>query len=368
MKGLLTSLMLILFSGAALADEGSGPLTMRVDCAHLHQALNMSPRPLIVEFTGTCEEDVTIPGDDITLRGADSSATVVGTVTLIGRSRVTLEGFTVRETGPAGPPGSRIGDAVIILSGQSIRLSQIKVVNAANTGMDIEGSWVELNDCEVTDPVFLGIGAALGSVVHVSGGLTVTGSDGNGIMVADAAQMQFQARSNVVLTDNAGTGLFVQLKGHVFAHGGSRLTSMRNSFGINVVDHGNLVYGGSRITVANNTFFGIQVGQLADWTVVAGTIPNLSIVDNGGPGFLISRQAFVRLRENTTITGNAGPGIVADGAGLAVRGSTIQNNNSGNGDVILAFGTNATFDGGNTFGTPLTCDGTILVRGQFACP
>ena len=371
-KSLVLSLSLFsLFLGTAYADNS--PQTIEVDCAEggsLPQALEKHDhaKPLIVTFTGTCTGHFAIPGDDITLRGGDSSATIVGSVTIDGRARVRLESFTVRDTGPAGPPGSRIGDGIIILTSQDIHLKQMQVLNAANAGIDIEDSWVELTDCLVDNPDFLGIGIALGSVVHVAGSLTVTNSNGNGIMVADAAQAQFQFRSNVVVSDNAGTGLFVQLKGHVFAHGGSRITSTRNGSGISVVDHGNVVYGGSRITVSNNTGFGVQVGQLADWTVVAGTTPNVSIIDNGGPGFLVSRQAFVRLRENTTITGNGGPGLVVDGAGVAVRGSTVQNNNGGRGDVILAFGSNATFDGNNTFGTPLVCDGTVLVRGQFACP
>ncbi len=66
--------LLVLSGGAALAD---GPHTVQVDCAQgmtLDQALGLHPRPLVVEFTGTCDQDVTIPGDNITLRGADASA------------------------------------------------------------------------------------------------------------------------------------------------------------------------------------------------------------------------------------------------------------------------------------------------------
>ena len=79
------------------------------------------------------------------------------------------------------------------------------------------------------------------------------------------------------------------------------------------------------------------------------------------------RNAFLRLRENTTISGNAGPGLVVDGANVAVRGTTIQSNNGNHGDVLLNFGSGATFDGGNTFGTPIGCDGTARARGQFQC-
>ena len=79
------------------------------------------------------------------------------------------------------------------------------------------------------------------------------------------------------------------------------------------------------------------------------------------------RNAFMRLRENTNISGNAGPGLVVDGANVAIRGTTIQGNNNHQGDVLLNFGSGATFDGGDTLGTPIVCDGTSRSRGQFQC-
>jgi hypothetical protein len=159
----------------------------------------------------------------------------------------------------------------------------------------------------------------------------------------------------------------VQLGGHATIHGESHVVADRNGIGINVVDHGNLVYGDATIEVANNRFIGIQVGQQGDWTVFAGIIPTLTVTNNGGPGIAVIRSSFVRLRENATISGNAGPGLLVDAANVAVRGTTIQNNNGGQGDVVLTFGSGATFDGGDTFGTPPVCDGTVRSRGQFQC-
>ena len=368
--GLLVSLGITMLSAeAALAGHGQAPHTERVDCAQgktLSQALDMHPRPLIVEFTGTCTGDITIPGDDITLRGADASATVVGTITIEGHSRVTLEDLTVRDV----PPGSaitRIGHGIVVASGQGITLRKLNVVNAGNIGIDIESSTVHMTDCTITRSRRHGLSVSFGAVLDVRGSLSVDQSGLIGIVVTDEAQIQMSSMSQVSTIDNLGGGLVIQLQSHVTVHGGTHLMVSRNGSGIAVVDDGSIIYGPVTIDVIGNRGFGVQVGQLADWTLFPGVLPNLTIADNLGPGFLVIRNAFVRLRENTTITGNAGPGLVVDEAGVAIRGTTIQNNNPA-GDVFLAFGAKATFDGGNTFGTPIVCDGTVIARGQFLCP
>lgn len=366
-------LLLSLFAlslGTAHADS-DGPQTVRVDCADeetLAKALERKhhTKPLIVEFTGTCTGNVEIPDDDITLRGADSSATVIGTVSVIGRSRVTLENFTIRDT-PIGNPTTRDGNGIVAVAAQYVTLQGMTVLNTGNIGIDIEDSTVIVIDTTSNGSRRFGLAAVFGSVVEVKGTLTTTGNRLGGIVITDTAQIQFYTRARVITTDNQGPGLIVQLHGRATLHGGVVLDVKRNGGGILVVDLGNLVYGFATINISENLGFGLQVGQLADWTLIAATGSNVNITNNLGPGVIVSRQAFVRLRENTTITGNAGPGIVVDGAGVAIRGATIQGNNNGNGDVVLVFGTNATFDAPSTIGTPIFCDGTVLVRGAHAC-
>ena len=365
-SGLFLSLGLLTLSGATFATPG--PHTARVNCAQgmtLEQALGLNPRPLIVEFTGVCAQDVTIPGDDITLRGADAGAAIIGTVTIDGRARVRLEDFTVRDT-VVGPPATRIGDGIVVLNSNGIVLERVHVDNAGNISMDLESSTVHLIDCTVTRSRGIGVAVALNSTIQIFNTLSVTQGSGNGIMATDGGDIQFSPRVQVVSSNNAGSGLFVQEKGHVTFHGRSRLTASGNAVGVNVVDHGSVVSGGT-IEASGNLFLGVQVGQLSDWTLFGGVTPTLLIQNNGGPGLVVNRQSFVRMRENTTITGNAGPGVVVDGAGTAIRGATIQGNNNGNGDVVLVFGTNATFDAPSTIGTPIFCDGTVLTRGAHGC-
>lgn len=371
MKSIVSAggLILILLepaTGTAFAQPG--PHTVQVDCAAgetLGHALSKHNRPLIVEFTGTCTGDVLIPGDDITLRGGDASAAIVGTVTIEGHSRVTLESFTVRDV-PPGSPVTRIGNGIVVASGQEVVLRDVDVINAGNIGVDLESSSVRMFDCTISRSRRHGLAVVFGSVLEVRGSLDVNQSGLVGIVVTDDGQIQMSTASQVSTTDNAGAGLSIQLQGHVTLHGGTHLTVSRNGSGISVVDDGSLIYGPVTIEVTNNRGIGVLVGQLSDWTVFGGPAPNLTISDNLGPGFLVIRNSFARLRENAIITNNGGPGLSVDESHVAVRGTTIQNNPAG--DVILTFGSRATFDGGNTVGTPIVCDATVLVRGQFVCP
>ena len=355
----------LMTAGVSHANEAN---THRINCAEgkkLQQALSKNYRPLIVEFTGTCTGDVVIPGDDITLRGGDDTATVVGTVSVIGRSRVTLQDFTIRDV-PPGSPVTRIGDGIVVVSSQDVALLGMNVINAGNIGIDVESGYVRMVDCTVSRSRRHGISAVFGSVVEVRGFLDVNQSGLNGIVLTDHGEMQMATDSQVSSTDNTGTGLVVQLQSHTTLHGGTDLIVSRNGAGISVVDDGSLIFGPVTITVTNNRGNGVLVGQMSDWTVFGGPVPTLTITDNAGAGFLVIRNSFARLRENATIANNGGPGLSVDESHVAVRGTTIQNNTAGN--VTLGFGSRATFDGGNTVPTPIACDGTVLVRGQFACP
>lgn len=371
LKAVLWSLALVLVSGSiAFAKDGDdGGRTVRVDCRHgsraLSHALGPNEKASVVEFTGTCTGEFDVLRDGVTLRGADPSATIVGGPVLVqGHSRVTLQGFTVRDA----PPGDIDGD-----DGKCIRvddsihalLLDLTTINCGNFGIDINSSTGEMEDILVTGSGNVGMALNRDAAFELSGTVKVTQGLGLGVVVSANASLEVQEEATLESTDNQGTGLFIELKGHVTLH--NRIVANRNAIGINVVDQGGIVYGQSSIEVSGNRLIGVQVGQLADWTLIGGVVPEVKIINNLGPGLSVLRNAFVRLRENTTITGNAGPGIIVDGAGVAIRGTTITGNNGGHGDVILNFGSQGTFDGGNTFGTPAVCDTTSRSRGQVVC-
>jgi hypothetical protein len=359
----------LLGAGAALADDENEPRTIRVDCGQgqsLNEALAARARVLVVEFTGTCAGSVTIARGDVTLRGADASATVTGGPVLSeGYSRVTLEGFTVRDTPPAnGDIGFGVG--IRMINTHEVTLRRLTLLNIGNAGLEVNGSTGNMSDISVTGAVVVGISVSLSSEIIVRGTVQVT-RGGNGLIVSEHGELAVNPGASLIMTDNQGTGLISETKGHIAFRNDSHLTADRNAIGIQVVDVGSFVYDRSQIEVAGNRSIGVQVGQLSDWTIVTGVVPTLTVTGNSGPGFFVLRDAFVRLREGTTISGNAGPGLLVDGSNVAVRNATITGNNNGQGDVVLSFYSGATFDNGNTFGTPLNCDGTSHARGQFQC-
>jgi hypothetical protein len=375
-KTVICSLALCLTAtGLAAAEEdgGDGTRTVRVDCSKggsLNDALASKARVLVVEFTGTCAGAVTINRGDVTLRGADASATItVGPIRSQGYSRVTLDSFTLRDT-PLGPPDpnvdSEIGVGIRIINTHELTLSHLTLLNIGNAGIEANACNGTLSDISIADSANVGISLAVSSAMLLRGTVQVTRSS-IGVVVAETAELIVDKDANLIITDNRSTGVLVELKGHIAFRSNTKLVSDRNLIGIQVVDHGAFDYDHTQIEVANNRAIGVQVGQLSDWTVISGVLPDVKIMNNGGPGVFVLRDAFVRLRENTTITGNAGPGLVVDGSNVVVRNTTVTGNNGGQGDVVLTFGSGATFDGGNTFGTPLNCDGTVRARGQFQC-
>src|SRR5580693_515234 len=368
-KAVLFSVALALLStGAAVADDQAGPTTIRVDCGQgqsLAQALASRARVLVVEFTGTCTGRVDVARSDVTLRGADASATVVGgPVVVEGQARVTFDNFTVRDTPPANIE-STAGKGIEVNDSQHVSLSRLTLVNIGNFGIDINASTGDLSNTTVTRAANVGVALNRNAAFELAGTVKVTQGGFVGVIVSANAALEVEEEASLVTTDNGATGLQIELKGHVTLH--SQLIADRNEVGINVVDQGGFIYGNGTIEAANNRVFGVQVGELADWTVVAGAVAGVRVVNNGGPGFSVLRNAFVRLVDGTIITGNGGPGLLVDGAAVAVRGSTISGNNNGQGDVVLNFGSLATFDRSNTLGTPLNCDGTSRARGQFQC-
>jgi hypothetical protein len=371
LKAVLWSLALVLMSGSvALAKDNDGEgHVVRVDCRHgnhsLSHALGPNEKAEVVEFTGTCTGEFDVLRDGVTLRGGDASATIVGGPVLVeGHSRVTLQNFTVRDA----PPGDIDGDdgkGIRVDDSVHAKLIGLTVINCGNFGIDINSSTGEMEDISITGSGNVGMALNRDAAFELSGHVAVTHGNGSGVVVSANASLEIQEDASLAITDNAGNGLLIELKGHVTLH--SQIISDRNAIGINVVDQGGIVYGQSQIEVANNRLIGVQVGQVADWTLIAGVVPEVKIINNGGPGLSVLRNAFVRLRENTTITGNAGPGVIVDGGGVAIRGTTISGNNGGHGDVVLNFGAQGTFDGTNTIGTPAVCDSSSRSRGQIVC-
>jgi hypothetical protein len=369
---LVLGLLIVSTASPALADHQSR--TVRVDCANgetLSAALADridDEKPLVIEFTGTCTESVIIDRDDVTIRGGSSTATLVGRIVVEeSRMRPVFSDFTIRDTPPDPNPNGRLGDAIIFNASLGGVAENLRIINPGGNGILVDdGSQVRMRDVTVTDCGVFGVATGASSGLIVTGKLVTNGCQVAGVQIGFGSQMTLHFDSIIEANDNLSAGLLVQLFGQATFFSGSRLITQRNGAGIQVVNKGSVTYGDCRMDISNNQTFGILVGELSDWTPFGGALPTINVSGNGGAGIGVIRRSFLRLREGTVISSNAGPGLLVDASDIAVRDTSIQNN--GGPSALVLFDSTATFDGGNTFNTPIVCDGTVISRGQFVCP
>lgn len=348
----------------AVSPPGAGPppgtpgpfpasLTVAVDCDAgdtVAEALARRADELRVEVTGTCVEDVEIRRDRTTLVGVAPGAEIVGSpspaipfgggVTVLGASRVTLADLTIRL-------GRR---GVAILDGGAARLERLTVRDQDRDGVLLQGgsqAWIE--DCALLDNAFYGLAVWDGSSVMLGfDGTTVASGNGQvGVLVSNGSDVTGFATTRLEADDNQ-YGVFAQLNGSVQAVG---LSAARNDFGA-VAMLGGVI--GTALEVRDSAIIGVLAtnGGQVD---VGG-----SIEGSGVFGIRANHDATVALR-GAALSGNS-VGMLLDGTEALFVDSTVSD------PVELVFGTRVDFRGGNSFTGGVSCDATVLVRGDVACP
>ena len=304
-RGTVALLLLVGLGLSAGTAEAKLPYTVKVDCGKgeaIGKVLDKADKqkPLVVVVQGTCNENVTIIRDDVTIRG--EGATVIGsdptraTIFLDGARRIVLDNLSV--TGAQdGIFGNR--GATFDLRNCSVRSGRIGVV-AAN------GGTAAVDTCDI-------------------------GPNGqNGILAANSAQLSLtnstvhdSGREGVVAVRNAhirvGQDLLASTVGPVTirANGGAGLVVTENSAGILIAS-----------TLENNAGNGVFVGRGSNAQVGVGSLgvlgPN-TIQNNGGTGVGVF-QASQALINGNTIQLNAGDGVFAEGSSITVISNTILSN------------------------------------------
>ncbi len=329
---------------------------LRVNCDKGHslqRALDRRAERLVVEFKGTCSEEVIIDRDHTTLRGANPSALIVGSVTITGASNVVLENFSVRDAPNAG---------VFVLLNSGAKLDGLTIENSAIRGILLEGSAALIGNTTVVGGSSVGILIRTSRVeffgsVHVSecGVAGISSTDGS-VVLANPADLT---------VDNNFLGYVTQLSSETTIANGSLIANNNNLAGILIASHGMFVHGTAVIEANDNQVFGIWVDELSAWSPFVGFGAQVSANNNGADGVKVERTATMQFTNATTVENNAGKGITVDNATLVLGGTTVSGN--GGGDIELTYGSHADFNG-NTLATPLICDGTVMVRGDESCP
>jgi hypothetical protein len=349
----------------ALGFPGGGPptgtpgpfpesLTVAVDCDAgdtIADALAQRADELRVEITGSCVEDVLIRRDRTTLVGVAAGAEIVGSppppvpfsfvsgvVAVTGASRVTLADLTIRD-------GHR---GVNLHEGAAARLERLTIRDQMNHGLLLQGgsqAWVE--DCSIVDNGGFGIAAWEASSVQLAfDATTVVSRNFAGAVVSGSSDLLGFQTSRLEADDNQ-FGLVAQLNGSIQGVG---LVARGNDVGVWALLGGAISTGAE---VRDSSEVGVYASD-------GGQVDIQGTVEDGGIwGVLGEYDATVAFRG--TISGNP-VGMTLDATEAWIANATVTD------PVELSFGTRVDFAGGNSFTGGVSCDGTVLVRGDVACP
>lgn len=314
-----------------------------VDCAKgqtISSALEKgdSRKPLVLTVRGTCNENVSIDRDDVTLRSDGLSiATVYGpnpgldAILVTGR-RISVEGITIT--------GGRNGIAAIGAADLNVRRSTVHTTGrhgisfTAGASGTIDATTVRLSprdgvvmqsaqativNSTVTQNALRGVVVSNGGSVrlgvddlNVPGGNTISLNGSNGVRVSNGSSALIAMNQ---ITDN-GNGTDPAVDG-------------LGRHGVSVGEASALIVGGN--TIRDNASNGVNA-RGANVVIGDTTSPNSSvntITGNRGAGAVFGFLGSTMVVQNAVISGNSGFGF---GLSLGSKGqlttSTIQGNRS----------------------------------------
>jgi len=320
--------------------------------------------PLVIEFSGVCEENILVARDDLTVRGVDEGATVKGHFDVQGASRIRLEDFTIRDSVSEDRILDREGDGLRIVSGMKVSVDDVTVINAGSRGISVEGSSVEFRNTIVLDS--LGINVVwIGSTIVVYEHFVSRGSQVNGIVVFNATDIFVRPGALLESDENPG-GLAIQAQSSLTLGVDAKISVKNNlSHGLLLIGEGTLLYSSAAIEARGNGGFGIGIADLSHLSPFGGSIVELDLSENVFGGVAVVRRSVARFQDGTVIENNVGSGIVVDDSSLLIGGIVSRGN--GGGDALFFFGSHISAVTPNDIATPVICDDTVLLRGPITC-
>lgn len=289
-KFLLTSL-LFMSIGIAVADDDDNDPRM-VDCAAgktITDALRRARpgRPLLVIIEGTCQEDVEITADDVTLQGG--SGAVDGQITIDGARRVVIDGLTV--TGN--------GNGIQARRNAAVTVQNSTIENNAVSGIDVtQGAFALIDnntirsntDCEI-------IVRDSGHVRMLNNTIVSNQGDSNICSAVGAfrdARIRMRGGNTVIQTATAPSPTALELDhGSTFRQDGGHDTIVGN---VSIFNMTNADFRDVDITGNVDLFLNSNL-RLRD----QGTVPgNVTVTGN----ININRSNLAQFRSSAVINGN----------------------------------------------------------------
>jgi hypothetical protein len=332
-----------------------------VDCGAqqtITQALQEAEAGDTIQVTGTCNETLTISTDRLTLDG-QGTATIDGggqgvIINIVGARGITITGFTI-QNGSDGIAGRR---------GATFTVSNTVVQNTTDDGIEaLENSTAQITDCTVTTAGDDGIFALRNSVIILTGVIESNNNADNGIHVSTTATGFFNG-ATITTTGNGGLGVRVTGTSALNVTN-SMITVQNNSGGVGILENSNLSSTNSTFLIKDNTNIGMEVSGSSN-AILNASLSASEISDNGSNGLLVTQNAYLSTG-NITVQDNADIGVfIDDGSSAAISDSTISGNTGA--DVALRFGARASLNQNTIAALPISCDGTVLSRGDTLCP
>lgn len=330
--------------------RGDSTKSVSVDCGGgdtIAKALTKGneDKPLVVTITGTCNENVLIDRNDVTLQGMPG-ATISGPdpaldVVRVTASRTTIQALTVT--------GGRNG-----VHGEGASGLTVRGVTAQNTGRTgivynlgasgiIDGATVQNNPRD-------GIAIESAATTVLNSSVNQNGRHGIGVFDAGAARIGVDNSNNAggnVITANTVNGVHIVFGSSAFV-GMNQIIGNGNPTGngINLSNASADILGGNTISGNNGTGINLRMSSAVIGDANFGLTTVNTITGNGNPtsqggisGFLGSSLAI----RDAVISNNVGFGLIGTTrTSIQIQSSTIQNNVAfapGTGDGIrLVFG------------------------------
>jgi hypothetical protein len=312
-----------------------------------------------IQVFGVCQEAVVIDQDDVTLLGAGTAPTVVGTIDVKGAARANIRGLLIR--GVPGAPFNTAEGGINITEGGSANVENVRIENTKTRGFQIAVGSASIKDVSI-------VNGQAGAFVFRSAGVILSGSvsaENSLFGMSMLASGVFAKTADLTFNHNV-YGLVVQ-EGASLEHVLGHLTANDNALGVLLAGGGIYAYS-TFVEVRRNSDYGILVDEQSTMSPLVGAPgsgPSLIVADNPGIGISVERLSDIELIKVVRVTGNR-VGVQVDNSLLRMADTVIEGNLEAN--LKLTFGATGEFLGSaNSVAGGVQCDRTVLTRGALAC-
>jgi hypothetical protein len=316
---------LVLWANQAAADSGATVVPVGCPEGSINEALNDGAEELVVEISGTCEEDVLVTRGNVVLRGIGEEPTIVGATThywVVGiekTSGVRLEGLTIE--------GGR-GNGVLITDSTNVSLSDLTVQDNASNGISADHAAVNVRDVVVRRNGLAGIVARC-SDMTLQGAIDISFCGTQGIRLERSSRLDSTAD---VMSNNNFVGI------------------------VSVADSSAHF---SYLQTNHNVLLGVYLTSNSHLSVLS----HLEMVGNGSFGLYAWIDSHVDVR-SMLCRENGGYGVYLNGSYGDMKDALIAGHTEV--DLLLQFGSQFCARGRSQIDT-VVCDGTVLTRGDACC-